>query len=300
MKDQKVTTEIVCQDCVAFLSEYGGRPFDLTFLDPPFNQGKDYNHHNDAMPEEAYWEWMTRVCRLVLQHSSKGAALYFMQREKNSERVLKAVREAGWFLQNVIIWKKKTSAVPGTSRYGKQYQIIAFATKGERPRVFNKLRIDPPLPSDYRYKRDRGLFVTDVWDDIRELTAGYFAGDEALRDDRGERIHKQQSPIQLLLRIILSSSLPGDLVFDSFAGTGTTLVVAQQLARSSIGIDIDPVNTEIIKKRLASIRASDELLKSAPYYRFSENLDGIWGRVLPDELKTVILPELSLQYEEEM
>ena len=30
----------------------------LTFLDPPFNQNKDYHSHNDAMPEERYWQWM--------------------------------------------------------------------------------------------------------------------------------------------------------------------------------------------------------------------------------------------------
>jgi DNA modification methylase len=299
MRNKEMITEVVCRDCVAFLSEYHGRQFDLTFLDPPFNQGKDYNHHNDAMPEDAYWEWMTRVCWLVLQHSSKGAALYFMQREKNSERVLRAVREAGWFLQNIIIWKKKTSAIPGNRRYGKQYQIIAFATNGERPKVFNKLRIDPPLPSDYRYKRDRGIFVTDVWDDIRELTAGYFAGDEALRDHKGDRVHKQQSPIQLLLRIILSSSLPGDVIFDPFAGTGTTTVVAQQLARFNIGIDIDPINIEIIKRRLINIRKSDDLLKYAAYYRFSDNLKKVWGEVLPDEIKKITIPELSLQYEDE-
>jgi DNA modification methylase len=223
-----------------------------------------------------------------------------MQREKNTERVLRVVREAGWSLQNMIIWKKKTSAVPGNARFGKHYQIIAFATKGDRPRVFNKLRIDPPLPPEYRNRRERGMFVTDVWDDIRELTSGYFAGDEALRDEKGERLHKQQSPIQLLLRIILSSSMPGDLVFDPFAGTGTTVVVARQLTRSSIGVEIDPVNIEIINRRLAVTRPSDELIKSAYNYRFSENLEEIWGNVLPKESKTVISPELFLKYEREL
>ena len=102
-----------------------------------------------------------------------------------------------WTFQNLIIWKKKTSAIPGLKRFGKHYQVIAFATKGKTPRVFHRLRIDPPLPADYRHARENGMFVTDVWDDIRELTAGYFAGDEALRDAEGNRLHKQQTPIQL-------------------------------------------------------------------------------------------------------
>ena len=67
--------------------------------------------------------------------------IYFMQREKNTENVLLCLREAGWTLQNLIIWKKKTCAVPQDYRYGKHYQVVAFATKGKSPRVFNKLRI---------------------------------------------------------------------------------------------------------------------------------------------------------------
>jgi DNA modification methylase len=186
------------------------------------------------------------------------------------------LRETGWTLQNLIIWKKKTSAVPQDYRYGKHYQIIAFATKGKSPRVFNKLRIDPPLLETEKYRRPNGMYVTDVWDDIRELTSGYFAGEEPLRSQDGKRFHKQQSPIALLVRIILSSTLIGDTVFDPFAGTGTTLVVASQLDRLSIGIEIDPNNTATILKRLRDIRKSDNVESSYKTYTQTADLDKIW------------------------
>lgn len=249
---------------------------DLTFLDPPFNQAKDYASHDDDMPEAEYWKWMKQVCGAVQAQTSEGGAIYFMQREKNSEHVLSCLREAGWTLQNLIIWKKLTSAVPMSRRYGKQYQIIAYATKGGRARVFNRLRIDPPLPANYKHKRANGMYVTDIWDDIRELTAGYFAGDEALRDADGLRFHKQQAPIALLLRIILSSTQKGDCVFDPFAGTGTTLVVAQQLGRRGLGVEIDPTNAACIRERLGEIRPSDDIGRFRDDYRFSENIDEIW------------------------
>lgn len=205
-----------------------------------------------------------------------SGAIYFMQREKNTEQVLKVLRETGWNYQNLIIWKKKTSAVPINVRYAKQYQIIAFAAKGDRPRIFNKLRIDLPLAPEHKYPRTNGVFLTDVWDYIRELTSGYFAGDEAIRELNGDRAHVQQSPIALLLRIILSSSSAGDIVFDPFAGTGTTLVVAHQLQRHGVGIEIDPKNVEIIENRLKQIRRLDTLEKFRHYYRFTPELDNIW------------------------
>lgn len=250
---------------------------DLTFLDPPFNQNKDYNYFNDDLPDEEYWRLMFETCSGIYNITSDGGAIYFMQREKNTEAVLRCLRESGWSFQNLIIWKKKTSAVPNNSKYGKHYQIIAFATKGTSPRVFNKLRISPPLPAHYKFERENGVYVTDVWDDIRELTSGYFAGDEAIRDAKGERFHKQQSPIALLLRIILSSTTVGDVVFDPFAGTGTTLVVAEQLGRKSIGIEIDPENVKCIEQRLTTIRESDSISKYYNDYINTENLKEIWG-----------------------
>lgn len=249
---------------------------DLTFLDPPFNQNKDYAFHNDKLSSEEYWQMMENVCQNILNITSKGGAIYFMQREKNTEEVLRCLRESGWILQNLIVWKKKTSAVPVASKFGKHYQILAYATKGEKARVFNRLRISPPLPANYKFERENGVYVTDVWDDIRELTSGYFAGDEAIRLENGERFHKQQSPIALLLRIILSSSQIGDTVFDPFSGTGTTLVTAYQLQRNSIGIEIDPKNVDMIKGRIEAIREADSVEKFYKDYIYTENLSDIW------------------------
>ena len=253
---------------------------DLSFFDPPFNQDKAYNAWDDNLPPEEYWGWIREICAKVYALTSDGGSIYFMQREKNTEFVLQCLREAGWTFQNLIIWKKKTSAVPGIKRFGKHYQVIAFATKGKTPRVFHRLRIDPPLPAGYKHARENGMFVTDVWDDIRELTSGYFAGDEALRDTDGNRLHKQQTPIQLLLRIILSSTNAGDVVLDPFAGSGTTLVVAEQLGRKSIGIELDSHNVTLIENRLAEPRKSDDVSRFFKDYMCTPDLEAIWGKAI--------------------
>jgi len=263
-------------DCLKYLNEGSIGNIHLTFFDPPYRQGKEYRFFDDNQPEEEYWSWIKEIFIKIYDITVDGGALYFMQREKNAEQILEVLRETGWKFQNLIIWKKKTSAVPCNSKFSKQYQIIAFVTKGNNPRVFNKLRIDlPPLP-EHKYERENGVYLTDVWDDIRELTSGYFAGDEAIRDGQGNRVHTQQSPVALLLRIILSSTQPGDTVFDPLAGTGTTLVVAKQLERNSIGVEIDPEYVKIIERRLSFLRPSDDISKYYEYYRFTPSLREIW------------------------
>ena len=138
------------------------------------------------------------------------------------------------------------------------------------------MRINPPPLPEHKYQHENGVYLTDVWDDIRELTSGYFAGEEAFRDKEGNRIHVQQTPVALLLRIILSSTMSGDVVFDPTAGTGTALVVARQLSRNSVGIEIDPVHVELIKKRLNTLRAADDVSCHYDYYKFTPNLNNIW------------------------
>ena len=275
--ENKINYQIINGDCREFLSSLATE-IDLTFLDPPFNQQKDYASCTDDLPENEYWEMMREVCSQVFRLTTSGGAIYFMQREKNSEQVFSVLRETGWTFQNLIIWKKMTSAVPGQMRFGKSFQVIAFATKGKRPRVFNRLRINPPLLKHHKYERENGMFVTDVWDDIRELTSGYFAGDEAIKNEIGERFHRQQSPIALLLRIILTSSKVGDYVLDPFAGTGTTAIVTKQLNRNFLNIDIDAANAKSIENRIKTIREADNIEKFYKDYVCTENLNEVWGR----------------------
>ena len=66
-------------------------------------------------------------------------------------------------------------------------------------------------------------------------------------------------PEQLLGRIIRSSSHPGDLVIDPFAGSGTTLAAAKKLDRSYLGFELSADYVTHIRKRLASIKNGQAL-----------------------------------------
>ena len=268
-----------CEDCAEWIKKATADSVHLSFMDPPFNQGKAYRKFDDNQDDDVYWQWMTDILTATYRVTLEGGWVYFMQREKNAEFVLRALRESGWNLKSLIIWKKKTSAVPSRYKFGLNYQIIAAAIKGNSPRVFHRLRISPPLPAGYKYPRENGVYVTDVWDDIRELTAGYFSGDEAIKADNGERFHKQQAPLALLARIILSSSRPNDVIFDPFVGTGTALIAASLLHRKGIGVEIDPINVECIKNRIANPRKADidSINKLYGDYSHTKNLHNIWG-----------------------
>ena len=81
-----------------------------------------------------------------------------------------------------------------------------------------------------------------------------------------------------MIRIILSSTNPGDVVLDPFAGSGTTLVVASQLNRKSIGIELDPCNVKIIRDRLAEERKVDDVSRFLKDYACTDGFEAIFGQ----------------------
>ena len=87
-----------------------------------------------------------------------------------------------------------------------------------------------------------------------------------------------QKPISLLERIIAASSNPGDVVLDPFCGCGTSIVAAQKLGRRWLGIDITPIATSLVQKRLFdSFGAKDARLlnKDDPAQRIAFDVEGL-------------------------
>lgn len=81
--------------------------------------------------------------------------------------------------------------------------------------------------------------ITDVWDDISFYEKN--------------RIHPTQKPYKLIERLILASSNENDLVLDPFSGSGTTALVATQLNRNFIGIEIDEEYKQSSEERLERV-----------------------------------------------
>ena len=118
-------------------------------------------------------------------------------------------------------------------------------------------------PQVKRYKTDDdGIFLQDIWA-YQPYTDGIYAdSDECIDQDVSWAIAKDerteyptQKPEGLLARIIRSSSDEGDLVLDAFAGSGTTLAVAEKLGRRWVGIDCGKLSIYTIQKRLLNLRA---------------------------------------------
>ena len=88
--------------------------------------------------------------------------------------------------------------------------------------------------------------------------------------------HPAVFPLELAEKAIQYYSFKNDVILDPFAGTGTTLIVAKQLQRNSIGVELNPTNVSVIKDRVSNLLKSDNILNFRKDYACTENLDNIW------------------------
>jgi len=99
----------------------------------------------------------------------------------------------------------------------------------------------------YIYYADEGKMVGSVWTDISSMAAN----SPILNESVG---YPTQKPEKLLERIIAASSDEGDLVADFFAGSGTTLAVAEKMGRKWIGADLGRFAIHTSRKRLITVQ----------------------------------------------
>jgi hypothetical protein len=75
--------------------------------------------------------------------------------------------------------------------------------------------------------------------------------------------HGKQKPLELMRRPILNNSSCGDIVYDAFLGSGTTLIAAEQTDRVCFGLDIDPRNVDVTIRRWQNLTGKAAMLASS-------------------------------------
>jgi len=127
----------------------------------------------------------------------------------------------------------------------KPYKGRYWAYSKDNMREFAKegrlIHTESGMPEYKRYLDEMpGMPLQDMWNDI-----------DPINSQAKERLgYPTQKPLNLLERIIVSSSKPDDIVLDAYCGCGTTIDAAQKLKRKWIGIDITYQSIAVILKRL--------------------------------------------------
>ena len=252
----KFINKIVCGDCIELLRQIK-KPFaDLIFADPPFNIGYQYDHYKDKVKKDKYiaWtkDWMT-VCKNVLKpHGS----FYIAIGDEYAANVKIIGDELKLTMRNWIIWHY-TFGQQTKNKFARAHTHIFYFVKDKKNFTFNDYAVRVPSDRQLIYNDKRanlkGKMPNDVWNQYSRVCGTF---------KEREGWHPCQMPENLLARIVAASSNTGDVVLDPFNGSGTTTVVAYQLGRRYVGIDISENYVENARKRLTELEESRNISKN--------------------------------------
>ena len=218
---------------------------DLVFADPPFNIGYVYDKYHDDMPNEEYVQW-TRDWMAGCQRVLKANGSFYIAIGDDFAADVRIIgRELGLHLRNWIIWRY-TFGQNCRTKFGRGHTHIFYFTKHATDFTFNDhlLRYPSARHTEYQDLRanPEGRLPDDVWGEFPRVCGTF-------RERAG--FHGCQMPEALLMRIIMASSNPGDVVLDPFVGSGTTAVAAKRLGRAYVGIDLSKDYVTHTRKRVA-------------------------------------------------
>ncbi len=249
------TNRVIVGDCLEELARLPPESVDLVFADPPYNLQlerqllRPNNTVVDGVDEAwdkfssfAEYDRFSRAwlghCRRVLK---PDGAIWVIGSYHNIFRIGVALQDLGFWIQNDVVWRK-TNPMPNFcgKRFTNAHETLIWAGRDAKARVTFNYEAMKALNDDVQMRSD-WLFPI-------------CSGPERLKDGVGRKAHPTQKPEALLSRILLASTVPGDLVLDPFFGTGTTGAAARRLGRRWLGIERDPVYAEAAAERIASVR----------------------------------------------
>lgn len=173
------------------------------------------NDHDQSETEYRRFthDWLTPV----VPYLSRKNSLYIFNSDKMIFALRDGMQDSGCKFAQLLIWVKN-QAVVGRMDYLPQHELVAYGWHGSHK--FHKAK-------------DKSVLVYP-------------------RQNKS-RLHPTMKPVGLLRRLILNSSAIGDVVYDPFLGSGSTLLACEQTKRRCRAIELDPEYCQVVIDRFEKL-----------------------------------------------
>ena len=258
-------TRVEHADNLSFLDSIPDGSVKLVITSPPYNLGKAYERRTSL---DAYIAAQSRVvAEAVRILHPKGSICWQVGNYVNKGEIIPldiilydVFMKHNLKLRNRIVWHFG-HGLHCSRRLSGRYETINWWTKTDDYTWYlDPIRVPPKYPRKRHFKGPRagqlscnplGKNPSDVWEIPN------------VKNNHPEKtLHPCQFPVELVERLVLSMTDPGDIVLDPFMGVGSALIAAAMHDRIGYGCDIDAQYVEIARQRLEQL--ADGTLKTRP------------------------------------
>ena len=230
-----------------------GATVDAAFLDPPYNvrisghanapgRHREFEMASGEMTDAAFRTFLSESLGACAKVSRDGAVHFVCMDWRHMDEVSAVGGSIYGGLLNLCVWNKSNAGMG--SLYRSKHELVFVFKVGEAPH-FNAVELG-------RHGRNR----TNVWDYV---SVNSFAGSR--REDLA--LHPTVKPVALVADAIQDVTQRGEVVLDTFLGSGTTLIAAERTGRRFRGLDIDPAYVDVALERWSAMTGGTPRLDRA-------------------------------------
>ncbi len=250
------SSKYILGDTLKELKKLKDHSVDMVFSDPPYNLqlsktlyrpdstkvsgvNDEWDKFNNFQDYDIFTKsWLSEVKRILKPEGS----IWVIGSYHNIYRIGYALQNLDFWILNDIIWRK-TNPMPNFkgTRFTNAHETLIWAANSKCSKYTFNYQTMKKLNDNKQMRSDDWLI-------------NVCGGQERLKDTNNQKLHNTQKPEELLLRVILSSTKPGDVVLDPFFGTGTTGVICKKLGRKFIGIEKNANYIKEAKKRILKVK----------------------------------------------
>lgn len=251
-------------DSAEVMQSFPDKCIPLTVTSPPYAKMRLYGGHDYT------WETFKSVATQLVRITMEGGVICWVVRNQivKERENLQAEKEKLFFADDLGLWPHQTIIgapkgvpLPQSRRYASNFDYVYVFSKGH-PRIVNIIRDRRnsrfgDLKSNRLIRESNGSerlacggeYAIAKWG-FRSNLWSYSTGGNHTATDRISAKHPARMGEPLAEDLIISFSKPGDLVFDPFAGAGTSLKMALLNQRQWLGVEIFDEYVELIEKRM--------------------------------------------------
>ena len=248
-----------------------GEQADLWLTDPPYNcsvgaareatikiisktaganwQSNTDKLKNDTMPREDFQEFLHKAFTNSLKHLKPGGAYYIWYSSGSSQEFQNALELAGVQKKSVLTWVK-AEAVLNFQDYHPRFEPCLYGWTDGPKHYFIERRDQTTVIEDSKELDIDKMKKSEMQDLLHRIFDARFPED-VIREKKPARSdeHPTMKPVRLFGRLVSNSSRQGEIILDTFGGSGTTIVACEQLGRKARLMELDPHYCDVIIAR---------------------------------------------------